>query len=392
MNNGKICMQADHIILPKATLKRFANPVTKKICYLDLSDSNALKIKYSFPKSFHTQKGLYYPELDNIIKKYETKIGEYRVEIEKAIEKNDVNVDLQQLKKDIIKIVNIQFKRVVVSDDKLLCEVAKQLKNHYSRESLSYILRGCYPKHFQDEKMEFEKSCKDKNAFRYFVQKIMRYDNPIINLQYKDFFPYILIIPDDIDSTFILPPQHFIPNDEVLRIIISPRISLALYPKPYNKCSQVFKYLTKEEVDSFVPRTIESALNMINEFREIIGEEEYLNDVKNKLEKYKLIICELSKNIILINGNDSMLNNCLNFNELLVSLMLFKPDYKNVIIKLSIISSVFLHEKEFIECIRSYEKHGINLAFVNDIGLENLNNNFKLFSGIEEAKKFFEFK
>ena len=87
MNKEKIFMQKDHIILPISTLKRFSDPITKKICYLDLSNPNVLEIKYEYPKSFHTEASFYCPELDNIIKKYETKVGEYEKKLKKIFKK-----------------------------------------------------------------------------------------------------------------------------------------------------------------------------------------------------------------------------------------------------------------------------------------------------------------
>lgn len=392
MNKEKIFMQKDHIILPKSTLKQFSDPTTKKICYLDLSNPNVLEIKYAYPKSFHTKASFYCPELDNIIKKYETKVGEYEKKIKENIQKNDFNIESIQLKKDILKIVAIQFLRTVISDDKLLIQFSDQLEIQYNEESLAYLRQGFYPPHFLDRKKELAEAKKDINSLRYFMQKTVKYDNHKIDLQYKDFFPYILIIPEDIGSTFILSPQHFVPNDQVLRIVISPRISLALYPNSYNDCGQAIKYLTKEDIDSLVPRAIESALCMTNKFREIIGDKNYLKSIKNKLQMYSSIMHYHLENMILINGNNLKLNNCLNFHELLISLILFKPNCKNVAIKASVILKDLLYEREFIECVKLYEKYGINLVFVNDIGLENLNNYLKVVSNVEKAKMIFNFK
>ena len=280
----------------------------------------------------------------------------------------------------------------MISDDKLLIQFSDQLEIQYNEESLAYLRQGFYPPHFLDRKKELAEAKKDITSLRYFVQKTVKYNNHKIDLQYKDFFPYILIIPEDIDSTFILSPQHFVPNDQILRIVISPRISLALYPKSYNDYDQAIKYLTKEDVDSLVPRTIESALCMTNKFREIIGDENYLKSIKNKLQTYSSIMHFHFENMILINGNTLKLNNYLNFHELLISLILFKPNCKNIAIKASVISKELLYERKFIECIKLYEKYGINLVFVNDIGLENLDNYLKVVSNVEKAKIIFNFK
>lgn len=41
----KIVQQDDHIILPRATLKRFMDDKTKRICYLDLKDIDNITIE-----------------------------------------------------------------------------------------------------------------------------------------------------------------------------------------------------------------------------------------------------------------------------------------------------------------------------------------------------------
>ena len=90
--DSKVFIQKDHTILPKATLKRFASHDTKKICYLDLSDLNRLEIKYTFPKSFHTKKNFYDPDVDKKIKYYETTMGKYVKAIEQAqINEKEIN-------------------------------------------------------------------------------------------------------------------------------------------------------------------------------------------------------------------------------------------------------------------------------------------------------------
>ena len=70
----KMFEQCDHIILPKATLKRFADTKTKRISYLDLSDSENISIRKGFPRSFHTKPGYYTPAYDSVVKRYETRI------------------------------------------------------------------------------------------------------------------------------------------------------------------------------------------------------------------------------------------------------------------------------------------------------------------------------
>ena len=117
----KMYKQNDHIILPKATLKRFADSKTNKIKYLNLSNPENLSIKEAFPRSFHTKTNFYNPVYDNIVKRYETMIGKYNKSISDICMRNEnFKLDEKQMKKDIIDIITIQFDRIVLADDNFL--------------------------------------------------------------------------------------------------------------------------------------------------------------------------------------------------------------------------------------------------------------------------------
>lgn len=93
---SEVYIQNDHLILPKATLKRLANPETKKVKYLDLSNPESISIKEKFPDSFHTKPNYYIPEHDKTIKKYETMIGQYNKKITDIyLNKLDIQIDEQ---------------------------------------------------------------------------------------------------------------------------------------------------------------------------------------------------------------------------------------------------------------------------------------------------------
>lgn len=369
----KVFRQQDHIILPKSTLKRFTNPVTKKIKYLDLSNPENISIEEIFPKSFHTKPNYYISEYDNIIKEYETMLGNYFKSITDAHENNlDIQVDAQQLKEDVLDIVNIQFQRSIIADNENLEKLKEQLKEQYNKESLFYLSQGIYPEGFLKRKDEFNQSSKDSDTFRYYVQKNifkLREKNQKIIDTYKNFVPHILIIPDNINSTFILSPQHFVPNEQTVRIILSPRIALSLYPY-ITQNHPLIKYLTKEEVDSLVFRTIDSALAITDSFRQIVGEENYLNCIKNKLQKYKSILYNFEDDIISVKDCIVELNDNQAFFELAVSIRFFKPNCNKIIIKLSAISNQFLQEHKLREIIHMFEKQKLELVFVDNNDLK----------------------
>lgn len=135
-NRVTIFKQDDHIILPNATLKRFADEKTKKISYLKLSNPDKLILNSHFPKSFHTKPGFYDPQYDAIVKRYETLMGNWYKIITVAIKtNNESNIDQLKLKKDIIEIINIQYQRMLLADETLLNKFIQQEKKRYEQES-----------------------------------------------------------------------------------------------------------------------------------------------------------------------------------------------------------------------------------------------------------------
>lgn len=386
----KVFEQKDHIILPKATLKRFANPVTNKITCLDLSNPDDISIIQKFPDSFHTKPNYYIPEYDDRVKIYETRIGEYFKKI-KDCNKNisNIKIDAQQLKTDILDIMNIQFQRSIIADDENLSKLLEHFKEQHRQESLFFIRKGIYPKEFQEQKQKFDQASKDLETFRYYAQAILGQKNEIILETYRKFVPHILIIPDNINSTFILSPQHFVSIGGAMRIILSPRIALSLYPTSLTPKNELVKYLTKEEVDFLVPRTIESALSMTTSYRQVIGEESYLNCIKSKLQLYKSILYNLVDDIILIKEGTLILNNDQAFLELAVSIKLFKPDCHKIIIELSTISNEFLQDYEFIDSVQMYERWELALVFINNSDFKNPNIKIKIARNKEEAINMF---
>lgn len=388
---NKVFKQKDHIILPKATLKRFANPETNKVTYLDLSNPESMLIKEKFPDSFHSKINYYIPEYDDIVKKYETMIGNYcKLITDICNKKTDEKIDVQQLKKDIIDIMNIQFQRTVIADDELLGKLLKQFEKQHEQESLFYIRQGiAYSKEFLDWQQEFNQAKKSIDTFRYYVQRIIGQKNQQIYDAYKNFAPQILVIPDEVSSTFILSPQHFVGFDKAVRIIISPRIALALYPISLTEDSKLIKYLSKEEVDCLVPKTIESAISMTNGFREIIGEENYLNCIKNKLQIYKSALCNRVDNITLVKGGEVVLCNSQSFLELAVSIKLFEPNCHKVIIELDAVEKQFLRKVEFIEGVQIFKTWEFALVFLNNCESNVANKQIKVAQNVEEAITMF---
>jgi len=390
MNKKKsIIQQDDHIILPKATLRRFIDNNTKKICCLKLSDSNNLAITQHYPKSFHTKSNYYNPEFDNVVKRYETLIGKWYKEIMDAIKTTTIESlitnRLEELKKDIIELITIQFHRTILADEKLLAQYIEQEKKRYETFSSIFFRSGRIPEGFLNNKHQF--FSREINQVQYYSQNILGKPNERIERTYEDFIPCIFYIPNEVDSTFLLPPQHFVPTDAFARFILSPRLALALYK---NNSSQRTIILKKEDVDGLVSRTIESALSMSKEYQEIIGEEKYLHYVKNKLEKYNSTITEIAEQqIILISGNEEILKDNQTIHEMIVSIMCFKPERKKIIIETAIISSKLLKLDETTknEGLYMFEKWGYKIVLIHQHDLSNSNSGITIAKTKEDAIK-----
>lgn len=132
----KIIQQGDHIILPKATLKRFSNR-NGSMYALSLNNPEDSTLIRRFPRSFHTQKGFYDIDVDNKIKRIETSIGKWNEKLLSAIQGADfTQIDFKKLKEFAVQLITLQFHRCVMVDDnkrntffkKRICELDKRIE------------------------------------------------------------------------------------------------------------------------------------------------------------------------------------------------------------------------------------------------------------------------
>lgn len=370
---SSIVQQRDHVILPKATLMRFVDCKTKKISCLNFSDSCNLTIRRKFPKSYHAEMNFYNPEFDDTVKYYETLIGNLNKLITDKININsNLNplIDPDKLKKDMLELITIQYHRSVLADPEQLLQFIEVKKKRYERQSLELLRKGALSKEFVNKKILFQDKSKDIIQYRYYIQHILGQRNNNIEKTYANFSPYILHIPSHVNSTFTLSPQHFVPNDEFARFVLSPRLALALYPQKNMK--QVIT-LSKDDADLLVIRTIESALSMSTEYREIIGEETQLLSIKKKFLKYKSYIKSIEHNrILFIHGNESNLHDNQTILEMIITIMYFEPMCKKIILDVTMISEFLLKERT-INCkdgLHMFIKYGYMIVLLMKKNLE----------------------
>lgn len=382
--NNKIVQQKDHIILPKATLYRFSDIKTKKISVLDLSNPDKLIIKEKFPKSFHTKKNYYDPTVDKEIKRYETQIGEWNKKLSDIIKKHaNEEINFNKLKSFIIRIITIQFHRCIIADDEKLRAFQEIKTKKYNEISYYQFKNGIPSIEFINFKCDFKKAAENIETFRRYAQRFIMQDNIEIINSYRDFKPCIIYIPDEIDFSFILPPQHFVGIDNVARVILAPRLAIALYPNDFN-CKYI-QSLSEKEVECLVPRSIESALDMPKEYREIVGEKKTLEVIKEKIYKYRKMMEIVNEQVLLINKSNEFSIDNQNVFEIIVALMYLKPKYKKIVIDLSALSKSLFFEKEGLNM---FLKWGYKIVLISNTNFINDSLTIPTFNTMQDAISF----
>ena len=318
MNEKNIIQQKDHIILPKATLMRFMDDKTKRIYYLDLNDLDNISVKSIYPKSFHSSPNYYYPESDNKVKKYETSMGELYKEISLAIDqKADINIDTETLREKTIDFMTIEYHRSVIADDVMLEKYKKQQQKENDKVDSLMLQAGKMTAERIEYSVNYREKAKSNETFRNYAQNILGTDNSAIAATYYGFSPQILYIPENCNYDFLLPPLHFVGNDNFACFILSPSIALTLYPVP--SVDSLMLTADKERVEIINLRILESISIFNSTYKEVVGRKDNLEELKDRIVKIKSI-CKISENGIIFNDESFCIhdmNEALEFNIIL---------------------------------------------------------------------------
>lgn len=318
----------DHMLLPKATLKRFADERFKKIAVLNFRPDGTYGIQERSPNSFHTRNNYYVRAVDSQVMKNETQIGEWYRRISDSVKSGDhSNINFEELKQFVISIITLQFHRSVLVDDALRNKFLQQKEAELSDISLSHIKAGIrMPNQTLDHIIHFRKA--KKNFPKFFQKNYLMNGNYLVGEAYSGLHAVIMHIPEDMDATFLLPPQHFVATSSTARLILSPKLAIGLYS---DNCRENVMELDRSEVDSLVPRSIESALEMSDpEFRQVVGSRSYLEQVKARIDGYKDLIRETDDpDTYRIRVGGDMPDNEL---ECVIMLKVLRPGAKSVIL------------------------------------------------------------
>lgn len=289
----------DHLILPKKTLMQFMDS-KQLVSAIEFSSTEMIKghLAKHRPRSFHSEPGYYDPSVDKVIKKMETSIGEWRKKIMDYIQSIDsnnrsVNINFTELSNFALNLISLQFNRNVMVDIGLrksfIDSNIMKLQNEISIISLfedNDIIRKLKAKLNQLQQFAID----DSNFPKYFQKNYMVHKdrlsrNTLIEEQYNDYIATILVIPDGVNASFLLMPQHYFAVDTVARIVLGPRLAIGLYPpNTINIPDHRVIKVTEDDALSFVARSIESALEMTEDsFKQLIGDESFLNKVENAI-------------------------------------------------------------------------------------------------------------
>lgn len=303
MDKKNIIQQKDHIILPKATLMRFIDDKTQRIYYLDLNDLDNISVKHIYPKSYHVSPNYYNPEYDDKVKKYETAIGKLYKEISTAIENNtSINIDADTLRKQIIDFLTIEYHRSVIADDTMLEKYKNQQQKENDKIDSMMFQKGTMTVNRIKYSINYREQAKSKETFRTYAQNILGTDNLAISATYRRFIPQILYIPKNRDYQFLLPPLHFVGNENFACFILAPNVALALYPAPI--ANSLMLAVDKERVAAINFRILESVPVFDSDYREIVGGKGQLDKLKERIVEIKSIY-KINEIGIVINNDES---------------------------------------------------------------------------------------
>lgn len=345
MDKKHIIQQKDHIILPKATLMRFIDNKTKEIYYLELKNMDNISVKHIHPTSFHSKRNYYNPEYDCKVQKYETDIGKLYKKILTAIDNNtSVNIDIKILRKKIIDFITIEFHRSVIANDTMLEKYKNQQQMENDRVDSRMFKTGTMTTKRIEYSINYRKQAKSTKTFKNYSQNILGTDNQEILSQYCKFIPHILYIPKNSDYQFLLPPVHFVGNDMFACFILSPNVALALYPTPI--ADSLMLSVNKERVKIINLRTLECVSSFDSDYKEIVGEKEQLENLKERILEIRSIF-EIEETRIVINDNKSFcihdMTEALEF--VIILYLLFNPTKNFLKVKMTLQN----FDKEFFE-------------------------------------------
>ena len=235
---------------------------------------------------------------------------------------------------------------------------------------------------FLKNKSDLKNASKNQNeSIKFFQKNFLINKNEGIENMYKHFKANILYIPQDVNASFLLPPQHYVGVNTVARVILAPKLAIGLYP---STCSdfQIYKELSKSDADILVARAIEGATVMSDgNYRQLVGDNAYLLEVKDKIDTYRTRIQKTPDKYV-IRINLSILDDSII--EVIIALKYIKPAHSKIIIEISDISKI--DTEELKNWLNKFEEYGYNTAVLSDFNSDN--GRIQTFESEEEAIKY----
>jgi hypothetical protein len=263
-------MGKDHIAIPKATLKRFADE-TERFSYIDVCNENG-QIRSASPKTYFGSTcnnadtaGYYEESFDKefvqkfertlgIVAKWSESIGDV-IDDKSEDECDWLRHDREWLKRFALNVVTLQTERRLADS---VVSGNKPLRDFF----FGRVTKGRLSETSDSLKAVIEEELGDSGAA-------------------------IVRIAPKIRTTFLLTPFHYIQSGKCIFLTLAPRFAIALLPIKYfssdNRQCEIWELSDEELIRDLIPASIIMAKH--SELPHLIGERHTLSQVFDILQK-----------------------------------------------------------------------------------------------------------
>jgi hypothetical protein len=219
----------DHIALPAQTLRRFRETGTDDFWYIDVSTG---RIDHKGPSIYQKRRGYYQEDYDSQVRTLEDCLGKV-ADIVIPIAENheqDAAYDREWLKNFAIALIAMQIhRRPELKDAAMETERLTELINALEASMCQLGIRNIEVINKAGKYREMLHSEKAKRDF-FYERTDIRLPNIVEKLGLHTLGATLIKVPQEMKTTFLLTPYHFIPCGKAWLFTIAPRMAIALLP------------------------------------------------------------------------------------------------------------------------------------------------------------------
>ena len=224
MSNSK----KDHIALPAQTLRRFRENGEPDFAFIDVTTG---AIGTEGPSKYQRIKGYYQEDYDSKVRVLEDKLGKVADSIIQIAESNeDALYDRESLKDFVITLIAMQSHRRPELKDAAM--EADRLTKLIDDLEISMLRMGIINKKVVNRADEYREMLKSEKTMRdyYYERTDMKLPRIVQKLGLYKLGATFMKVPNDIQTTFLLTPFHYIQSGQGWFFTITPRLAIALLP------------------------------------------------------------------------------------------------------------------------------------------------------------------